>query len=234
MQDSPSVDPTPYLGFADPISSLLHLGGAAVFAVLGVGLLLRARGRALRVAAIAVYLTGVVSALSLSGVFHLTARGTQAREILVILDHAGIFFLIAASYTPIHIIQFKGFMRWGILALVWGAGITGIVVKSLYFATMPEQLGLALYLSLGWAGLISAIGLYRMVGLKPLFPLIAGALAYTLGAALEYARVPTLASGVVGPHEIFHVLVLIGVAMHWTYIRRITIQTPITDLYQPR
>ena len=234
MQETPEVDPTPFLGFADPISSVLHLGGAAAFAMLGVGLLLRAHGNRLRVAAIAVYVTGVVFALAISGVFHLVPRNTDAREVMNIVDHAGIFFLIAASYTPIHIIEFKGLMRWGILAFVWGAAISGIVLKSVFFSTIPEWIGLMLYLVLGWAGLISATALYRAVGLKPLLPLIAGALAYTLGAVLEYLRVPILVSGVFGPHEIFHVFVLVGVAMHWVYIRRITIYAPITDLYQSR
>ena len=234
MLETPEVDPSPFLGFADPVSSVLHLGGAAVFAALGIGLLLRARGNRLRVAAIAVYVTGVVFALAMSGVFHLVTRNTDAREVMNIIDHAGIFFLIAASYTPIHIIEFKGFLRWGILAFVWAAAIAGIVLKSVFFSTIPEWIGLMLYLGLGWAGLISATALYRAVGLRPLLPLIAGALAYTLGAVLEYARVPTLVAGVFGPHEIFHVMVLVGVGMHWIYIRRITIYAPITDLYQSR
>ena len=217
---------------ADPLSSVLHLGGALVFAVLGIGLLQRARGSTLRVAAISVYWSGVLFALSVSGIFHLVARGTQAREVLMIVDHAAIFFLIAASYTPIHIIQFRGFMRWGILGLVWTAAVAGIVLKSVWFDSIPEWAGLSLYLALGWTGLISAIALYRLVGLKPLIPLIGGAIAYTLGAVFEYARIPTLASGIVGPHEIFHLFVLAGVGMHWEYIRRITVHAPTTDLYQ--
>lgn len=232
MQTIPDVDPTPILGIADPISSVLHLGGAAVFATLGIGLLARARGNRLRIAAIVVYVSGVVFALTMSGVFHLVARNTPAREVMQLVDHAGIFFLIAASYTPIHVIEFKGFLRWGILAVVWGAAICGIVIKSIFFATIPEWVGLSLYLTLGWAGLISATVLYRAVGLQPLLPLIGGALAYTLGAILEYAGVPTVVSGVLGPHEIFHLLVLAGISMHWVYIRRITIYSPITDLYQ--
>jgi predicted membrane channel-forming protein YqfA (hemolysin III family) len=44
--------------------------------------------------------------------------------------------------------------------------------------------------------------------------------------------VPTILPGIVGPHETFHVFVLIGVALHWTYIRRIVMYAPIADLYQ--
>jgi channel protein (hemolysin III family) len=232
VQEVSIVEPIPVSGFADPVSSLTHLGGAIVFAVLGVGLVSRARGNALRVAAVCVYVTGVVFALAASGVFHLVDPGTATRSVLQRVDHAGIFFLIASTYTPVHIIEFKGFMRWGVLAAVWGAAVAGIVVKSVFFSSISLWVGLSLYLGLGWAGLVSATALYRAVGLKPLWPLIGGALAYTAGAVLAFGGFPTVVRGVVGPHEIFHVFVLVGVAMHWTYIRRIVIYAPITDLYQ--
>lgn len=234
MRENPNVDPTPFLGIADPISSALHLGGALVFAVLGIGLLQQARGNPLRVAAILVYWVGVVFALTTSGVFHLVARDTDTRQVLMIVDHAAIFFLIAASYTPIHVIQFKGFMRWGILGLVWSAALAGMVLKSVWFETIPEWVGLSLYLGLGWAGLISAIGLYRLAGAAPLIPLVIGALAYTAGAAFDYARFPTLAAGIVGPHEIFHLFVLAGVGTHWEYIRRLTVQAPTRSMEETK
>ena len=104
----------------------------------------------------------------------------------------------------------------------------------MFFTDFPEWVGLTLYLGLGWVGLISATALYRMVGLPPLRPLIGGALAYTVGAALEFAEVPTFMPGIVGPHEVFHLFVLVGVGMHWTYIRRIVIYAHVTDLYQRR
>jgi channel protein (hemolysin III family) len=234
MQPSVVVDPTPLIGLTDPVSAVTHLGGAVVFAVLAIGLVLRARGNSLRVAAVCVYVIGVVFALSASGIFHVLARDTAARDVLQVVDHAGIFFLIAATYTPIHIIEFKGLMRWGVLAAVWSAAVAGIVLKSVFFTGFPQWIGLMLYLGLGWVGLISATALYRLVGLVPLRPLIGGALAYTIGAVLEFAKVPTFLSGVVGPHEIFHLFVLMGVAMHWTYIRRIVIYAHVTDLYQRR
>lgn len=192
----------------------------------------RTRGNQLRVAAVTIYVMGVVFALSASGVFHLLEHDTPARELLQKLDHAGIFFLIAASYTPIHVIEFAGFWRWGILAIVWSAALAGILLKLFFFAAIPEWVSLALYLSLGWAGLVSATLLYRAVGLTPLRPLIGGAIAYTVGATLEFAEVPRLYAGVFGPHELFHLLVLLGVALHWIYIRRIVVAAPISDLYQ--
>lgn len=226
------IEPIPWSGIADPISALSHLLGALVFAVLGFALVQRGKGNRLRVASLTVYVTGVVSALLASGLLHLVEPNTELRETMRRVDHATIFFLIAATYTPIHIIQFKGLMRWGVLTLVWIAAVMGIVVKTVFFAGIPEWVGLLLYLGLGWSGIFSAIELYRATGLRPLQPLIAGALFYTTGAVLDFLNWPVLIPGILGPHELFHVLVLSGVASHWEYIRRITIYAPITDLYR--
>ena len=79
----------------------------------------RGAGDRLRVAALTIYVVGVVSALLASGLLHLVDPSTELRDTLRRVDHATIFFLIAASYTPIHIIQFKGLMHWGGLGIVW-------------------------------------------------------------------------------------------------------------------
>ncbi|MEZ5558197.1 MAG: hypothetical protein R3E86_06570 [Pseudomonadales bacterium] len=58
-----------------------------------------------------------------------------------------------------------------------------------------------------------------MSGFKPLMPLIAGALAYTADAILEFLHLPVLLPRIIGSHEVFHMLVLAGVGLHWCYIR---------------
>jgi channel protein (hemolysin III family) len=208
-------------GFSEPVSSLTHLIGAGAFAVLGGMLIARGRGNALRVVALVVYAVGVVFALAMSGVFHLLEPDGTPRAVLQRLDHSGIFFLIAATYTPIHVIQFRGFMRWGVLGLVWACAITGIVFKAVFFDRIPEWVGLLLYLGLGWVGIVSLLSLRRRHGWPPLGPLVWGALAYTAGAALEFSRWPVPLPGIVGPHELFHLFVLAGVSWHFVYIWRL-------------
>lgn len=209
-------------GFADPFSAISHLVGAALFLALGMDLVRGALRPTPQKIALSIYVLGVVFALAMSGVFHLLPTETTARAVLRRIDHAGIFFLIAATYTPVHIIQFRGLMRWGVLTIIWSAAITGIVLKSVFFESVPDLLSLSLYLTLGWAGILSAVALHRRYGWKPLEPLVFGALAYTTGAVLEFLRRPVLVGGVVGPHEVFHVFVLLGVACHWVYIRRVS------------
>jgi len=205
-------------GLSDPFSSVTHLAGAAVFAILAVVLLHRGRGDAGRMLSLCVFAFSCLLLLSLSGAYHLLAPGTAGREVLKRLDHAAIFGLIAGSFTPVHAILFRGGWRWGMLGGVWGAAITGLTVKTFYFAATPEWVGLLMYLGLGWMGVISVAALARRYGIGFVRPLIWGGLAYTAGAVTEFLRWPELLPGIVGPHEIFHLAVLAGIAWHWAFI----------------
>jgi predicted membrane channel-forming protein YqfA (hemolysin III family) len=52
-------------------------------------------------------------------------------------------------------------------------------------------------------------------------PLLYGALAYTAGASIEFLRMPVVVAGVIGPHELFHISVLAGIAWHWQFVRNL-------------
>lgn len=206
---------------AEPVSSFTHLAGAGVFAVLAVRLLHRGRGAHARVTALSIFAFACVLLLGVSGTYHLLPAGSASREIMQRLDHAAIFVLIAASFTPPHVILFRGVWRWGMLALIWGLALAGLTLKVVYFDTMPEWLGLSMYLGLGWMGVISGAILAHRHGLRFIHLVLWGAFAYTAGAVFEFLRWPVLLGGVVGPHEIFHLAVLAGIACHWAFVLRI-------------
>jgi predicted membrane channel-forming protein YqfA (hemolysin III family) len=186
-------------GFSEPFSSMSHLLAAGIFLILGTILVFRHRHSSLRVIGLVIFITGVIFTLAMSGVFHLLTPGSTSREVLQRLDHAGIFFLIAASFTPLHLLLFKGIARWGILVLVWTCAITGLTLKSIYFNDIPEWLGLTLQF---------------------IKPLLYGSLAYTFGALIDFTQTPILIAGVLGPHELFHVGILFGVGFHWAFVAR--------------
>ena len=170
---------------------------------------------------LAIFAFACIFLLSMSGTYHLLPRDSAGRAVLARLDHAGIFLLIAGTFTPIHVILFKGWKRWLPLTLVWTAAITGITLKSIFFSEVSEGLGLTFYLSLGWLGIASIILLCRDYGWSAIELPAVAALAYTVGALLEYCRWPVILPGVVGPHELFHAAVLVGVASFWKFIREI-------------
>jgi channel protein (hemolysin III family) len=207
-------------GFSDPVSSLTHLAGAVVFAILSAFLIARGR-EARQVISLVMFAFSCVLLLSLSGVYHLLSPGTAGRSVLLRLDHAAIFVLIAGSFTPVHAILLRELWQWHLLAWIWAAAIAGLALKTVYFDTMPAWLGLLMYLGLGWLGLISTVAIALRSGARFILPLVWGALAYTGGAVVDFLDWPVLVAGVVGPHELFHLAVLAGISFHWAFIRGI-------------
>lgn len=209
-------------GISEPVSSLSHLLSAILVAVFLGPLLLRA-ARCRRVWCVA---TGqfVVAAFLLfvaSGIYHLLEPGTELRAIAQRIDHAAIWLLIAASFTALHTFAWRGPWRRALLALVWTVALTGLVLKTVFFESLGEAVGLAFYLGLGWFGVLIALKLIRAHGVRTAIPLLAGGACYTLGAILEFARTPVLIPHVVGPHELFHLAVMAGLACHAVQILRL-------------
>lgn len=212
------MDAYPIPGFSQPFSSLSHLLGAGFFAVLGFFLVRRGRGSVARMFALGIFVFCCVFLLSMSGVYHLLEAGGTGHSVLQRLDHAGIFAVIAGSFTPIHWILFRGWARWGVLALIWTLAITGITLKAIFFDSIPEWLGLSLFLGLGWIGLGSGIVLGLRYGFGLVRPLVYSGLSYSAGAVLEFLRWPVLVPGVLGPHELLHLGVLAGIGFHFRFL----------------
>lgn len=204
-------------GFFEPFSAMSHLTGALVFLALGVLLLRRGRGDRLRLVFLGVYVLSGVFLFAMSGVYHMMTPGL-GREVMQRLDHGAIFVLIAGSYTPAHGILFSGWLRWGPLALVWAAAITGITLKTIFFTSLSHWIGLSFYLALGWLGVISAIFIVRRYGYGLLKPLAAGGLAYSIGGLVDLHGWLVLIPGVIHPHEVFHLAVLTGAFCHWVFV----------------
>ncbi len=205
-------------GFSDPFSSLTHLLGAGAFACLTPLLLIKGRGDAWRVTSLAVFASSTVVLLSLSGTYHLLSPGTGGRAVLQRLDHAAIFVLIAGTFTPLHVILFRGAWRWVPLSVLWASAVVGVTLKAVFFGETPEWLGVLFYLVMGWLGSFSGAELWRRHGARFVRPVLLGGLAYTAGAVLEFLRWPVAIAGVIGPHELFHLFVLLGAALHWRFV----------------
>ena len=204
-------------GFADPVSSISHLIATGLFAFAAVSLLRSGRGHRGRTLALAIYAGSVVLLFSMSGVFHLLPQDTAGRTVLQRLDHACIFVLVAGTFTAVHGLLFRGWLRWGVIAFVWAVTATAIPLKTVYFEEMPEWLGLTLYLAFPWIGLGTGFLLWRRRGLRYIVPFALGGIAYTVGAVLEFVRWPNPWPGVIRAHELFHFFVIAGAAFHWRF-----------------
>jgi channel protein (hemolysin III family) len=214
-------------GFAEPVASWSHFAGAVLFAWLSARMLKRGWlgpsegaaevGRRARMISLGIFCFACLALFSISGVYHLLEKGGTARNVLLRLDYAFIFVLIAGTLTPTHVFMFKGPMRWGPLIVFWSAAITGLVLFSI-FGAMPRWFSVTLFVGLGWCGIIAVISGWQRFGASVVEPLLLGGVVYTIGALIQVARQPVIIPGVIGPHELFHLAVIGGALLHWKFI----------------
>lgn len=133
----------------------------------------------------------------------------RAKRVFRVIDHCTIFLLIAGTYTPYTLITLRGVTGWVLFGVVWGVGILGIVLNAVSLKRFAK-LSLVCYLAMGWVVLFASRQLIAALDRGGLWLLLAGGIAYTLGAVL-YA---------IGAkrryfHSIFHFFCLIGTALHF-------------------
>lgn len=192
------------------LDKAIHIAGLA-FAVVGGGIMLGfafANSR-IEVFAIAVYVLGFVAMLAASMAYSFCAPRRQ--PLLRRLDHAGIFLMIAGSYTPFTTHVLHGAWAWGMTSAVWAIALVGIGCK-LFLPNMHERLSVALYVVLGWLVLIAAGPIIEGLAAPVLVLLLLGGLLYTAGVIFHvkehwpYAR------------PIWHGHVLVASVLHWVAV----------------
>lgn len=201
---------------------MLHLLVAGVTLIVGARLVRSGRSPAERWALGAFALAATIL-FAVSGTYHLLDADGAGRAVLQRIDHAAIFLMIAGTFTAIHGVAFRdGWRRW-FVTLVWTLAITALTLKTIFFENMSERAGLALYLGLGWVGVLSAAVLWKRRGWRGVRWLFGGGLAYSIGAAYDFAAGPTWIEGVLGAHEVFHITVVIGAWMHFECVRSLMV-----------
>lgn len=221
----PVIDAPPTLydlpGFHEPFSAISHLSGAALFLVLNLLLLRRGQRYPPGLPYLIVYVISVQLLLIASGLYHMVVRGSDVHAVIERIDHSAIFILIAGTFTPVHGILFTGWRRWAPLALIWTAALLGIIVKLVYLRAFAHWAGVTLYLAIGWFGLVSGILAAHRYGLRFIQLPVIGGIAYSIGAVIDAIQGFTLIPGVIHPHELLHVFVLLGIWSHWLFMWQI-------------
>jgi hemolysin III len=221
--DSSDASALQGLWVCQPVSSFSHLIAAGAALVAAVPLVRLGRGNYGRVFALSVYVSCVIAALAISGVYHSLAEGGRARLIMQRLDYFAIWMLIAGTFTAIHGLMCRGFWRGGLLCIIWGYAAVGVLLQLLWWQRFSGHLGLLLYLGFGWIGFLSAIKLGRQIGYQQVLPVLAAGIIFSTGAILEACNWPVVLHPWIGAHEVFHFLVIAGIATIWVFIRRLLV-----------
>ncbi len=166
------------------------------------------RGTAFDVVGASVFATTMILLYLVSAIYH-AIPASRAKVWLNRLDHAAIYVFIAGSYTPFTLGVLRGGWGWTLFGVVWACAALGVGIKLLNRLRHP-LVSTGLYLAMGWVAVVAIGPLMARMPPQGLAWLVAGGVAYTLGAAvflldnrLRYA------------HFVWHLLVLGGSMCHF-------------------
>jgi hemolysin III len=202
------------LRLEDPVSGLTHLAGFVV-ALAGIAWLsVRDNGDVSR--GIMIYGASLLALYAASSAYHLVVAGERTTRLLRALDHLAIFFLIAGTCTPLFCRAFDGSTRTMMLAGIWGAAAAGIAARVLW-RNAPRALYTSLYVAMGWMVVLRWHDVVRALPTSALTLVVTGGVVYTLGAVVYALRRPNPLPRF-GFHEIWHLFVLGGSALHFAAV----------------
>ena len=193
----------------------LHQAGFVVACAVGAVFVSTLEGR--RLVAAAVFAASAVAMLGASALYHRVTWSARARPWMRRLDHAGIYVLIAGTYTPVGLLALHGSLQHVVLGLVWAGAGAAILAKFCWVAS-PKWLSAGLGLLLGWVGIVAMPQLAHTEGAAAVVLLGAGGVAYTIGAVVYALRRPNPFPATFGYHEVFHAFTLVALACQYVAI----------------
>jgi hemolysin III len=202
--------PTPLL------RGVLHQIAFWVSLVVGTLLIVGASGDS-RHAAAAAFAGSVAACFGASALYHRVTWTPHLRRWMRRVDHAGIYLLIAGTYTPVCLLVLNGAWRIAVLAVVY-AGAAAAVVLKFVWVDAPKWLAAVLGIALGWTGVAILPQLATRLDPAAVALLGAGGLAYTAGAIIYARGRPSPVPTVFGYHELFHALTIVAVACQYVAI----------------
>jgi hemolysin III len=161
----------------------------------------------LALAATVIYGLGMIAMFSFSASYNLVLGG-KWKEWLRRCDHSAIYLMIAGTYTPFTLVSIGGTTGYGLLALVWLIAAFGLVMR-FGWAHRLERVSVALYLAMGWIGIVAAGSIITALPAAALVLLAAGGLLYSVGVIFH------LWKSLRFQNAIWHAFVLVAAACHY-------------------
>lgn len=199
------------------LRGVIHEGAFPISLLAGAILVLAASGGRERLA-LGIYAISLSALLGTSALYHrVNWKRPSSRRWMRRLDHSMIFLLIAGTLTPFALLVLDGALATGILIAVWSGAAAGIVVEMIWTES-PKWVHVAVYITVGWIGAIAFPSIVANAGLIAGALIAGGGALYTIGAVVYARQSPDPRPAVFGYHEIFHVLVVVAAAAHFTAI----------------
>ena len=154
----------------------------------------------------ALYGVCMIALYAMSSIYHGLKPGL-AKRVLQVLDHCTIYFLIAGTYTVIALGALHPIspaLCWIVLAVEWALAAVAVTLTAIDLRNY-RVFSMVCYIGMGWL-----VALFLPQTLRALTPagfgwLLAGGIAYTLGAILY-----GIGAKKAWYHSVFHIFVVLG------------------------
>ena len=150
-----------------------------------------------------------VTLLYLMSCLYHALKVNKAKRVFRVIDHCTIFLLIAGTYTPFTIVSLRESAGWWIFGIIWAMAVLGVVLNAVSLKKFAK-VSVACYLIMGWMIVFSFGDLQAALHPNAISLLIAGGVAYTVGAVLY-----GIGSRKKYFHSVFHFFCLIGTVLHF-------------------
>lgn len=172
-------------------------------------------GDAYAIVSSSIYGATMIILYTMSSIYHGLSPKTTGKKVMQVLDHCTIFLLIAGSYTPFALCTFRNYnpaIGWTIFGLIWGMAILGMVLNAIDLKKY-KIFSMICYLVMGWAVIFRADLLPKLLRINGLILLVAGGVAYTIGAILYgFGKKHKYM------HSVFHLFIVLGSFLHFLCI----------------
>ena len=194
----------------------IHAGTAPVALVAGIVLVAFAPTTTARVSC-AVFAVTTLLLFTTSAIYHRGTWSPRTTAALRRLDHSNILLVIAGTYTPLSVLLLPGRTAAWLLGVIWAATLGGILAR-VFWLSAPRWFYVPLYLILGLVSVGFLPQFWSSGGPLVVWLVVAGGLAYSLGALVYGIKRPNPRPLYFGFHEIFHVLTVVGYVAHYAAV----------------
>ena len=163
-----------------------------------------------------IYGFSMIILYTISSVYH-GLKPPMGKKVMQVIDHCSVFILISGTYTPIALSSLRSYntaLGWTVFGVVWGVSALGITLNAIDLKKY-NLFSIICYLAQGWCIILTGKAAIKAIGNQGFLWLLAGGIAYTLGAVL-YAIAGK--KTVRYMHSVFHIFVVIGSILQFVAI----------------
>ncbi|MBO6158058.1 MAG: hemolysin III family protein [Firmicutes bacterium] len=211
------MNEAPLRSVKEEIGNAITHGVGAVWGIVALILMLvhapiHKAPKSLALTASLVYGLCLILLFTISCLYHSFRWGSRVKRVFRRFDYSSIYLLIGGTFAPFFLIYWGDTKGILLFALQWAIIVTGVTLIGVFGPARFRALHMALYVAIGWSGLMFLPQLSSQT--PPLFwHTLMGGVIYTLGI-LPFALKAK------GSHFIWHFFVLVGALCQWIGIYR--------------